>query len=141
MAVVFDNAAFLAGVVIAACALILVGLRVVTTRLGDRQLGGPGQTRLFREGARTGIVPSGADHLVWREVLERMVARRARRGQVPPHVRAAIFGVIVAVVLVLWTPLLLAVAIGAVVVATSIFMDRRVRRREIRLLATLRQMG
>jgi Flp pilus assembly protein TadB len=141
MAVVFDNAAVLAAIVAVLCALLLVGLRATSTWVGDRQLGGKGQTQLFREAARTGSIPSGAEHRVWGDLLERTTTRRERPGLLSPQVVAAILGIIAAAVLLLWIPPLVAVGIGVVVAAAATFLNRRVSRRQTRLLTALRQMG
>jgi hypothetical protein len=141
MTVMFDNVAFAAGIGAAVCALLLTGLRVASTWAGDRQLGGAGQSRLFRFAARTGTVPSGADHQVWRDLLERIVARRERPGHLSPRVTATSLGAVAGAVLVPWTTPVVTSGIGVVVAAAAFLMDRRVRRRRARLLAALRQMG
>jgi hypothetical protein len=141
MTAMFDDVAFVAGIIAAVSALLLAGLRVASTWSGDRQLGGKGQSRLFRYAARTGTIPSGAKHQVWRDLLERMVARRERPGRLSSQVTATVLGAIVGAVSLRWTTLVVAVTIGVVVAAASILLDRRVRRRQTRLLAALRQMG
>jgi len=141
MTAMFDDVTFVAGIVAAVCALLLIGLRVSSTWAGDRQLGGKGQARLFRDAARTGTVPSGAEHRVWRELLEGMVARRERPGRLPAQARVTILGAIAGVIVLWWTTPLVAVGIAGAVAAAFALVDRRVRRRQIRLLAALRQMG
>jgi Flp pilus assembly protein TadB len=140
MTAMFDNVAFVAGIGAAVCALLLSGLRVASTWAGDRQLGGAGQTRLFRSATRTGTIPSGAKHLVWRELLERIVARRDRPGRLPPQARAMILGAIAGAAVLVWTTPLVAVGVGVLVAAAWLLVDRRVRRRQTRLLAALRQL-
>jgi len=141
MTAMFDNVAFVAGICAAVCALLLSGLRVASTWAGDRQFGGKGQARLFRDAARTGTIPSGAEHRVWRELLERSVVRRERPRRLPPQATATILGAIAGVIVLWWTTPLVAVGIAVAVAAAFALVDRRVRRRQIRLLAALRQMG
>jgi type IV secretory pathway TrbD component len=138
---VFDDVALVAGIVAAVCALFLIGLRVASGWLGDRQLGGPGQSRLFRDAARTGTVPNGAEHQVWRDLLERTVARRERPRRLSPEMTAAILGAIVGTVLLRWISMGFAVVIAVVVAVAIGLLDRRVGRREARMLAALRRMA
>ena len=140
MTAMFDSVAFVAGIVAAVCALLLTGLRVASTWAGDRQLGGAGQSRLFRYATRTGTIPSGAQHRVWRELLERMVARRDRPGRLPTQATVAIIGATAAAVVLRWTTPVVAVGIGVLVAAAAVLLERRVRRRQNRLLTALRQM-